>query len=241
MGKREHEGKISIVLPAYQEAENLENILPSINEVMKDYEYEILIIDTMTPMDDTPSICEKNGATYINRSGGNTYGDAIRTGFSKATGKYVVIMDADGSHDPRDILRMREKMGNDEYDLIIGSRYIKGGNTENPFILKAMSWILNLTYRVMFGLKVKDVSDSYRMYHKALLNKLELSCSNFDIVEEILIKLSLMVKPFRVYEVPIFFDKRAAGKSKRDLVKFIFSYISTMKRLMTIKKNAKKL
>lgn len=226
---------ISIVLPAYLEAENLKNILPDIHKVLSEIEHEILVVDTMEPMDNTEEVCKINNAIYTPRNGGNFYGDAIRTGFQKVSGKYTVIMDADGSHNPKEILNFYREMETGKYDLVIGSRYCKGGYTDNPAILRFMSWALNVAYRVIFGLKVKDVSDSYRMYKSEQIKKLNLECENFDIVEEILIKLSLNNALFQIKEVPISFNKRAAGESKRDLAKFIKSYLKTIRRLLKIK------
>lgn len=231
---------ISVVLPAYMEAENLKNILPSIHNALCNLDYEILVVDTMNPMDNTEEICRLNNAVYLPRKGGNYYGDAIRTGFQAASGDYIVIMDADGSHDPKEILNFYNEMETGKYDLIIGSRYCKGGYTDNPLILRLMSWALNVTYRLFFGLKVKDVSDSYRMYKRELVKPLSLECQNFDIVEEILIKLNIANQPFRVKEIPISFNKRMAGESKRDLFIFIKSYIKTIRCLLKIQKNAVK-
>lgn len=232
---------ISIVLPSYKEAENLKKILPLINQFLGEtfLEYEVLVIDTIEKMDDTEEVCGIHHANYISREGGNLYGDAIRTGFDKAKGKYVVVMDADGSHNPSDILRFYNEMKQKAYTLVIGSRYCKGGYTDNNFILRFMSWALNVTYRIMFGLKVKDVSDSFRMYDASCIKRLELECDNFDIVEEILIKLKYEADHFEVKEIPISFNKRAAGESKRDLVKFIGSYIRTMQKLLQVKHQAR--
>lgn len=229
---------ISVILPAYQEAENLQKILPRLKSVLETMalEYEVIVVDTVKAMDNTRSVCIANGVSYINRKGGNLYGDAMRTGFEYATGKYIVVMDADGSHNPEDIIRFYEEIKNSHCNLVIGSRYCKGGYTDNIFILRFMSWILNVTYRVLFDLKVKDVSDSFRMYLGEELKSIKLECDNFDIVEEILIKLNFTFPNYLIKEVPISFNKRAAGVSKRNLVKFIFSYINTIRRLMQIKK-----
>lgn len=234
---------ISVVLPAYQEAENLRMILPKLKEALEKTGagYEVLVIDTVEKMDDTQEVCLANGVTYVTREGGNLYGDAMRTGFAKAAGEYIVVMDADGSHDPNDILRFYEEMQKEHWHLVIGSRYCKGGYTDNNFVLKTMSWMLNVTYRIVFGLNVQDVSDSYRMYQADLLKKLVLECNNFDIVEEILIKLHYTNNPFLVKEVPISFNKRVAGESKRDLLKFIFSYFTTMRKLLGMKNSAKEM
>ncbi len=233
---------VSVILPAYQEEQNLKSILPRLHKSLETIgvPYEILVIDTMEPMDGSKEVCIQNRCTYVPREGGNMYGDAIRTGFNKASGQYVVVMDADGSHNPEDIIRFYDKMKTGKYDLIIGSRYCKGGRTANSFILILMSKILNATYKYVFGLKVNDVSDSFRMYKGEQLKPLQTECENFDIVEEILILLSYSLPNFHACEVPILFDKRVAGKSKRNLVKFIISYLATMRRLMLIKKKVTK-
>jgi dolichol-phosphate mannosyltransferase len=227
--------ELSIVIPAYKEAENLDIILTKIKEVVKDMDYEIIIIDTMEAMDNTEEVCTKHTVKYFHREGGNTYGDAIRSGFQKATKEYLLIMDADGSHSPDDFHKMFKDCT--DYDLTIGSRYVKGGKTDNPAILIFMSQVVNVCYRIVLGVKVKDVSNSFRLYRTKDIQKLHLDCSNFDIVEEILIKLSVNNKKYRIREVPISFNKRMYGESKRDLVKFAFSYISSLSKLVKISNN----
>lgn len=234
--------EISVVLPAYHEAENLVSILPRLNHVMQALgkPYEILVIDTEQPTDNTAEICRRNGAVCIPRTGGNLYGDAIRTGFAKASGRFLVIMDADGSHDPAVIPKMYRVMQKQKAGLVIGSRYCKNGSTDNNAVLRLMSWMLNVTYRTMFGLRVKDVSDSFRMYRTRMLRPMQFECSNFDIVEEILIRLHYQYPRAAIIEIPIRFSKRAAGESKRDLFRFILSYLSTMKKLLKIKRSIRR-
>lgn len=229
---------LSVVIPAYREAENLKVLLPKIKEALKDVDYDVSIIDTMESMDEAESVCKHFGVNYFHRDGGNTYGDAIRTGFQVATKDYIMIMDADGSHSPADFHKMLQDA--EQYDLTIGSRYIKDGKTENPWILIFMSYVVNVCFRIALGLKVKDISDSFRIYRTADVKALHLDCSNFDIVEEIIIKLSVFHKNYKIREVPISFNKRMYGESKRDLVKFVFSYISTIVKLFNIKRKAKK-
>ena len=227
--------ELSIVLPAYKEADNLKKILPEIhNQVSSlNIDYEILVVDTIENMDDTEEVCKSNNATYIHRENGNLYGDAIRTGIKYANGKYILMMDADGSHEPKSIKDLYKEMKINNCDIVIGSRYCKGGKTDNSFILKSMSYILNVTYKIIFGLKVKDCSNSFRIYNSETLKKIKLECDNFDIVEEILIKINSK----NIKEVPIYFKKRDEGTSKRDLAKFIFSYLKTIIRLLKIKNN----
>lgn len=227
--------ELSIVLPAYKEADNLKKILPKIHNQVSplNIDYEILIVDTIENMDDTEDVCKLNNGTYLHRENGNLYGDAIRTGIKHARGKYILMMDADGSHEPKSIKDLYKEIVKENYDIVIGSRYCKGGKTDNSFILKSMSYILNVTYKVIFGLNVKDCSNSFRIYNSDILKKIKLKCDNFDIVEEILIKINSK----NIKEVPIYFKKRDEGTSKRDLVKFIFSYLKTIIRLLKIKNN----
>ena len=147
------------------------------------------------------------------------------------------MMDADGSHSPADARRMLQDC--ESFDLTIGSRYVAEGKTDNPGILIFMSKVVNVCFRMALGLRVKDISDSFRIYKAADVKDLRLDCDNFDIVEEVIIKLALYHNPYNIREVPITFNKRMYGESKRDLVRFAFSYLQTIARLVKIKRQAK--
>ena len=230
---------LSIVTPAYKEAENLAVLLPKMNEHLSKtgYNYEILVINTQTDMDNTAEICEKNNAVNVYRENGNLYGDAIRTGFARANGRMIAVMDCDGSHDPADVVKMAKVM-EEGADLVIGSRYVKNGRTNNNVILRAMSSLVNFAYRVIFKLKVKDLSNSFRVYKADLVKPIPLTCDNFDLVEEVLIRLVINTPEMVIKEHPIVFNKREFGESKRNLIKFIFSYLTTIRKLLKIKKQA---
>lgn len=231
--------KVSVIIPAYKEADNLKLLIPKIQDALTSIEaYEINIIDTMEPMDALPEVCKAYGVNYINRVGGNLYGDAIRTGIKISKYEYSMVMDADGSHSPSDFAQMIS--GAEDYDLTIGSRYVKNGKTDNPAILVFMSQIVNICFRLVLGVNVKDISDSFRLYKTDDLKKLELECSNFDIVEEIIVKLVVGNKKYKIREVPITFNKRMYGESKRDLMKFVLSYITTLRKLFVMKQRAKR-
>lgn len=229
---------ISIILPAYKEYDNLKILLPNIEKELTDIDFEVLVIDTMESLDDTKELCkEYNFVKYFNRENGNNYGDATRTGIKYSSKKYIIIMDADGSHPVNKITELYNYIEKDNIDLAICSRYVEGGNSHNGVILKCMSLIVNICYRIIFSLKVKDVSNSFRIYKSDMLKSINLECNNFDIVEEILIKLSSKYKNIKIKEIPIFFNKRLYGKSKRHLIRFIFSYIFSIIKLYRIKDN----
>jgi dolichol-phosphate mannosyltransferase len=119
--------KVSAIIPSYLEEENLRIIIPRLkNEMQKlGNDYEILVIDAMHAMDYTEDVCKNNNVTYLNRTNGNNYGDAVRTGITNANGEYIIFMDADGSHSPEFINKLYSYK--DDYDVVIASRYIAGG------------------------------------------------------------------------------------------------------------------
>ncbi len=232
--------QLTVFIPAYLEGENLVTLLPEIKAACSALtpNYEVLIVDTQTDMDNTAEVCAAHGVRHINRFGGNQYGDAIRSAIAEAKGEYMLCMDADGSHSPSYFAAMwaeREKN-----DITIGSRYAAGGHTENPAVLIWMSYIVNLTFRVVFSIKAKDVTNSFRLYKRSVLTPMKLDSDDFDILEEILIKAVTRRPPAVIGEVPMTFARRKAGESKRDLVKFAFGYLKTLRRLRTFAKAARK-
>jgi dolichol-phosphate mannosyltransferase len=227
--------ELSIVLPAYKEAEALNKLLPTLKARAAELTgaHEILVIDAQQPLDETPAICRAHGVRHIHRRYGNLYGDAVRTGIEEASGRYIVFIDADGSHNPAHLRLLWERR--EHYDVVIGSRYVDGGHTENPPILIFMSWVVNVIFRLVFQLHCKDVSNSFRLYRAELLKPLHLKCHHFDIVEELLILLSGR----RIVEVPVTFERRKAGESKRKLFLFAIGYVWTLMRLLKIKLEAR--
>jgi dolichol-phosphate mannosyltransferase len=218
-------------MPAYLEEENLRLLLPRLKRELASIgePFEILIVDTMQPMDNTKEVCALCGVTYLPRENGNNYGDAIRTGILHAQGEYTIVMDADGSHSPEFIHKLYNHK--DMYDIVIASRYIQGGSTDNSRILIVLSYITNISYSIILNLNYKDISNSFRLYKTRYLKGLHLKCKNFDIVEEILYKIKKTDKDIAILEIPYSFKERLFGHTKRNLFLFVLSYIATIIRL----------
>lgn len=229
---------LSIAIPAYREGENLATLLPEIKAAAAALtpHYEILILDTQEPLDETPAVCQANGVRHVQRTGGNQYGDAVRTGIVEARGEYLLSMDADGSHSPSYFASMWAQR--ERADVVIGSRYAPGGHTENPKLLIWMSYAVNLTFRLAFKLTARDVTNSFRLYRRSILTPLRLQSNDFDILEEILIKAVMRRPPARIVEVPVTFSRRKAGESKRKLVQFAFGYLKTLRTLRKFRAEA---
>ncbi len=227
---------LSIVMLAYNEEASLRKLIPEINEALKhiDYEYEIIVVDTQVPMDNTEELCNQYGIRYINQEYPG-FGGAFRTGLQSVNYNRILTLDSDGAHPPKEIPRLIKMHDTGKYDVVIGSRYVKGGGTNDPWINVFMSKLLNNTYRVVFGLKARDLSTNFRVYYTEDISDIVLSCVNYDVLQEILIRMKSKKGKITIGETPIVLRKRISGESKRQLITFIYSYISTMFRLIGIK------
>ena len=228
---------LSIIIPAYREIENLEILLPQIQNEVKllNIDYEVLVVDSIEVCELTKTLCSQfENFKYLNRSPKNYYGDAVRSGIKESCGEYVVFMDADGSHTPSFIKSLYENRING--DIIIASRYIEGGKTDNGILLIFMSFIVNKLYSFFLNLDVKDVSNSFKLYKSKQLKTLNLECENFDIVEEVLYKCKLNFQSIKLVEIPYTFKKRIHGTTKRNLLLFVVTFAITLLKLRFSKK-----
>ena len=228
--------RVSLVIPAYKEYENLQVVLPRIVAVTRNqdtYDFEVMVVTQMRPSQDTRLLIESFGASVVVRSPSDSFGDAIRSGIAASSedSTFLIFMDADGSHPPETVPRLLAQA--DNADVVVASRYIPGGSTDNSALLRFMSRLLNKTYALVLGIKCHDVSTNFKLYKTQSLKALTLTCTNFDIVEEILVRL-LQAKGnnrLQIVEVPDHFAERHAGESKRHLSVFVASYIWTLLRL----------
>jgi dolichol-phosphate mannosyltransferase len=232
------EESLSVIMAAYQEGQNLSVLLPRLTTAVRTLapKHEVLVVDTVTPLDDTEAICAANQVRILRRQPTNDYGDAIRTGIAASRGDFVLIMDADGSHNPefvRELWNHRRRA-----DVVIASRYVVGGRTDNPPLLVGMSRLLNRFFRAIVRFPVLDVSNSFRIYRGDQLRSLHLTYQHFDILEEILAKLLWhRPKPATVLEIPYRFERRLAGDSKRNLLTFSFHFLVAAARLYGVRRH----
>lgn len=231
---------VTVALLAYKEEENLRVLLPRIKEQMDQIgcEYEILIVDTHEPLDGTPFLCKEMGARYVNQPQ-RGFGDAFRAAIRHAEKELFLILDSDGSHDPQYIPSIYHKFIEEECDIVIGSRYVKGGKTHDSKVSVLMSRILNFCFRIAIGIRAKDISTDYRLYESAQLKKVQLQNENYDVLQEVLLKLKIQKPDLKIREVPITFEKRMFGESKRRLLPFIWDYMKSLFRLTSMRIKAK--
>ena len=152
---------ISVIIPSFNEENNLSILLPQLNEIMLSLqvEYELLVIDALMSADNSEQVCQVNNATYI-RQKEIGYADAFRMGTELSRFESILVVDADNSQDISKIPELYKALMNGA-DVVIGSRYTDGGTTVDPPVSVFMSKLLNYTYRILLGFKEKDVSTDF--------------------------------------------------------------------------------
>jgi len=227
---------ISAVILAYNEAENLRTLLPAIRQRLSSVtdSYEIIVVDSPNSSDTTAEVCQSHGVKYILQES-KGYGGAFKTGIKYALNDTILVLDADWSHDPKEIRPIYELFTSGKYDLVIGSRYTRGGVSNDTRIARMMSKLLNTTMRMVIGVRATDISNGYRLYDNSQLRPLQLQSINYDILQEVIMKMKINNPELRIGESPITFNKRLFGESKRDLWEFVKSYIKTAGRLLKLR------
>ncbi|MFQ6085281.1 MAG: glycosyltransferase [Candidatus Bathyarchaeia archaeon] len=201
--------KVSIIIPTYNERDNVSALLPRISRVMGDRSHEIVIVDDHSP-DGTWKVAMEHKSRYPNlkvvlREERGGIGGAIKDGFAASDGDLIVTMDADFSHDPRSIIRFLEAMERTNAAVVVGSRFTQGGRIEGRnWFRNAISQTASKVTHMMLGLETRDVTSGFRLYRRDVLEKVlpKTKCIKFDFQLEVLSRIQE-----KVVEVPIVFKK----------------------------------
>lgn len=210
-----------VIIPTYKERENIEAIVKAIFSLK--IGFDILIIDDNSP-DGTASIVKDLQRTFTNlylieRPGKLGLGTAYIAGFRWALEKgydYVYEMDADFSHDPRDLEKLYKACIEDGADLAIGSRYISGVNVVNwPLSRVLMSYIASIYVRLITGMKIMDTTAGFKCYKRSVLEHIRLDrIKSIGYGFQIEMKFKTWKLGYKIVEVPIIFTDRKLGASK---------------------------
>jgi dolichol-phosphate mannosyltransferase len=223
--------ELAIVIPAIDERENLELLIPALWDVLGSIgvNAEIILVDGGSK-DGTEEAAASRGARVV-RQTERGYGGALLAGFAATTAPFVITMDADLSHRPSFIAEMWKNR--QHAHVLIGSRYVEGGEAEMTFSRRILSKILNVTYARVLSLPVKDLSSGFRMYRLAAVKNLQLKARDFDVLEEILIKV--YAEGWSIRELPFRYMTRGSGRSHAKLLKFGIAYLKTLGRMWRLR------
>jgi dolichol-phosphate mannosyltransferase len=219
--------KIVIVIPTYNESNNLEQMTEALFG-LPFADLHLIIVDDNSP-DGTGDLADglaqrrPDRMSVIHRAGKMGLGTAYATGFRQALTlqpDVVVQMDADFSHSPAYIPRMVAALDEAEVDVVVGSRYVPGGQIDERWSWwrYLLSWWANLYSKVILGAGIRDVTAGFKLFRRQVLETI-----NFDgvvsngYVFQVEIAYLCHKLGFRVLEFPIYFEDRRIGKSKMDV------------------------
>ncbi|MBX0326315.1 glycosyltransferase family 2 protein [Oscillochloris sp. ZM17-4] len=198
---------VSVVVPAWNEAENLPHVLPRIPHDV----HEVILVDGHST-DGTPEVAmQLHPQVRVVYQDGKGKGAALRTGFAAATGDVIVMLDADGSTDPAEIPAYVGSLLSGA-DFAKGSRFLQGGGTSD---MSPLRWMGNMGFvmavRVLFGGQYSDLCYGYNAFWRRILPQLDLDGDGFEI--ETMMNVRALKAGLRITEVPSFEHERIHGES----------------------------
>lgn len=218
-----------VIIPTYNEKENINQIVDAVLAQPKDF--HLLIIDDNSP-DGTGKMVKELQSKYnqgnekklhlMERAGKLGLGTAYIEGFKYALAQgydYVLEMDADFSHDPRDLIRLYLACAEQGNDLSVGSRYSKGVNVVNwPMSRVLMSYFASRYVRLITGIPIHDTTAGFVCYRRTVLETIQLDKIKFiGYAFQIEMKFLAWKYKFKIVEVPIIFTDRTLGQSKMSM------------------------
>lgn len=203
--------KVSVIIPVYNEEKTVAQIVKRVGKLP--FEKELLIVDDGST-DGTGKVLKKLkgneiGLCFHRKNRGK--GAAIRTGLKKATGKIIVIQDADLEYSPEELPKLIEPIHKDEADVVYGSRFI---NVKHPFSLLYLgNRFLTYITRLLFLTNITDMETGYKVFKAEVLRGIKIRSNRFDFEPEITAKI--LKQKVRFLELPISYQGRSYQKGKK--------------------------
>ena len=218
---------ISIVVPAYNEEKTIAAILDRIHEAFKSIKlsYEIIVVDDGST-DKTKMCVHSLDAKVISNGKNQGKGSALRRGFHHAKGNIIVTIDADGSHDPADILRLVSPIMNGT-DVVMGSRFAGGHGRASTRRLHILgNFIINLLIRIITHKAITDSQTGFRVLRREIVDQIRIVSQGYQVETEITVKT--LKNGNKVREVPIKSEKRREGQSSLSPLRDGFKIFKTI-------------
>tara|TARA_B100000676_G_C18086925_1_gene855854 strand:+ start:36 stop:752 length:717 start_codon:yes stop_codon:yes gene_type:complete len=223
--------KFLVIIPTYNENANISTVLNKVLNLKSESQIDILVIDDSSPDGTANTVKEimnsNNNVNLLQREGKLGLSSAYCTGFEWAIDKgydYVIQMDADLSHNPKDIIKFIDKSM--KYDVIIGSRYKTGVNVVNwPLRRLILSYFANIYARLFTGMNIFDLTSGFKCIKVNCLKSVNLNTIKSEGYSfQIEMNFMLSNNGYKLFEIPIIFHDRTVGQSKMSK-KIIFEAI----------------
>lgn len=216
--------RLSVVIPVFNEAKTLEEIVKRVQAVgLAD---EIVIVDDGS-QDESPVLLAKltKQATLkvITHEKNQGKGAAVRTGIQAAQGDLILIQDADLEYDPRDYKKLLDPIENGWADAVYGSRFLGGPRRTTMFWHLVANKILTFMTNILYNNILTDMETGYKLFRRDLLQNIQIRSNSFNFEPEITAKL--LKKKVRIFEVPITFNPRDYSEGKKIGLKDAFEAV----------------
>lgn len=224
---------ISVILPTYNEKGNIPKLTEKLAEALRKdgRAFELLVIDDNSPDGTADAVRETAKAVpeirLIVRTGEKGLASAVRRGIEESKGDILVLMDTDFNHDPFDVPKLLAGM--ETCDIVVGSRYLKGGLMEYSWLRHYLSWFFNLFVRVMLGLKTTDNLSGFMAVKREVFTGMNLD-EIFQGFGEFHIPFIWLAhrKNLKISEIPVIYQDRTYGTSKFKPVENLINYTKTV-------------
>jgi glycosyltransferase involved in cell wall biosynthesis len=217
---------ISVVIPAYNEQKTIGNIIEETTQIMDalGMPYEIIVVDDGS-IDRTREIASRYKATVLSNGKNQGKGYALRKGFQHAQGDIIVTIDADGSHNPKEIPDLINPLFNGT-DIVAGSRFLGQEKDHTSKLHTVGNYLINMTIMILTRKKITDSQTGLRAFKKEFLQKTNLASYGYEIETEITVKG--LKNGFAFQEMPISCNRRKYNVSKLRILSDGFKILKTI-------------
>lgn len=231
---------LSVVIPAFNEAENLRQTIPLFSGSLKEagIPHELVLVNDNST-DDTQAVilelaAEHGSVRLVRRRPPGGFGRAVRSGLAEARGEVIAIVMADLSDQPADLIRCY-RMIEQGYDCVFGSRWIRGATVKGyPLSKRIVNRIANKLVQWLFWCPFNDLTNAFKVYRRHVIEACgPYRSSHFNITLEL--SLSALMRQYQIKQIPIDWMGRTAGISKLRLVEMCRRYLATLLKSYTEK------
>ena len=217
---------VSVIIPTWNEKENIAKTIDAISKALGENKmaYEIIVADDNST-DGTKDIVTKiknPSVKLLNRNPPYGFGYSIREAVQNSHGEMIAVMMADLSDDPTFLVKMKEKI-DQGYDVVVGSRFLKGSKVyDYPFLKMVSNRLFNNIVRLFFWTEIKDTSNAFKAFRANRVKEIKIESRGFEVSAEMMLRLK--IEKAKICEIPVTWTDREKGQAKFKLYNTFINY-----------------